>query len=54
MTPEQFNQFKDTLTEIQKLMDLCGTTYLDTIREMMTDDQFEEIRGHRAIDVLVI
>ncbi|WP_371801743.1 hypothetical protein [Candidatus Lokiarchaeum ossiferum] len=54
MTPEQFTQFKHTLAEIQKLMEVCGSEYLDSIREMMTDEQYDEVRDHKAIDVLVI
>lgn len=54
MTPEQFSQYQKCLDEIKKLQDLCGTTMMDSIQDMMTNDQQDIAWAHPAIDALQV
>lgn len=52
MNTAQFTQYQKCLDEIAKLHELCGTEFMDTIQDSMTDDQYEIVRVHKAIDCL--
>ena len=52
MNTVQFNQYQKCLTEIAKLHELCGTEMMDSIQDMLTDDQYDTVGLHSAIDAL--
>jgi len=54
MKKTTFDQYKKCLDEIAKLYELAGTNFHDIIQNDMTDEQYNEVKGHIAHDALYV